>query len=248
MRKRRLPRPLHAALCLLAMVLILALVRLYCGPPGSFTAMGQLRRAARQNLRGKGEVVRRWQDSNHFAFALWDGEEVQVYELYRELPRRSLAPYRGGRLFRDSREEGWGCLGVMMTNWDPEKRQLQPSVPVLVKNADPAAARGELTVTLQSWSELNQTYIHRYTWHASAQREDPRVFFFTLESRQKEDRTNVLHYLYLHYLYGDPAGDGERESTAEVLWYDEKGNELYRQSFALVDAGLKTEGSEKNGA
>ena len=243
MRKKSLPRPLHAALCLLATALILAAVRLLCGPPGSFTAMGQLRRAARQNLRGKGEVIRRWQDSNHFAFALWDGEEVQVYDLYRELPRRSLAPYCGGRLFRDSREEGWGCLGAMMTNWDPEMGGQKPSVPVLVKNGDPAAARGELTVTLQSWSELNQAYIHRYTWHASAEREGPRVFFFTLESRQKLGRTNALLYLY-----GDPAGDGEWESAAEVLWYDENGTELYRQSFALFDAGRKVEGSEEHGA
>ncbi len=239
MRKRRLPRPLHAALCLLAVALILAALRLLCGPPGSFTAMGQLRRAARQNLRGKGEVIRRWQDSNHFAFALWDGEEVQVYDLYRELPRRSLAPYRGGRLFRDSREDGWGCLGVMMTNWNMEMGGLKPTVPVLVKNGDPSAARGELTVTLQSWSELNQAYIHRYTWHASAEREDPRVFFFTLESRQKIGRTNALLYLY---------GDGEWESTAEVLWYDENGTELYRQSFALGDTGSEREGSEKHGA
>ncbi len=230
MKRRCLPRPVHAALCVLAMALILVLVRLFCGPPGSLTAEGQLRRTARRNLRPNGEVIRRWQDSNHFAFAVWDGEEAQVYGLYYRFPQRSLAPYCGGQLFRDSRDDGWGCLGILMANWDTEHGEIRPSVPVLVKNDDPAAVRGELTVTMQSWSELNQDYIHRYTWHASAEREDPRVFFFTLRSRQKEGRTNVLQYLY-----GDPVGDGERDSRAEVVWYDESGNELYRQSFDMMD-------------
>ena len=47
MKGLRLSRPAHGALCILGMLLILAAVRLFCGPPSAWSPEGALLREER---------------------------------------------------------------------------------------------------------------------------------------------------------------------------------------------------------
>lgn len=133
-RKKRLSKPFHAALCLAAMVLILALVRLFCGPPRILTERTALCLAQRRALREPQEIAaradfRNWQvvavwnsgtrttkkrEETGQDFAVWDEGTVQTYFANWTRPGRRGYKYnadgeRGLILFRDPplREYEW---------------------------------------------------------------------------------------------------------------------------------------------
>ncbi|MBR4692067.1 MAG: hypothetical protein IKP17_04865 [Oscillospiraceae bacterium] len=133
-RKKRLSRPFHAALCLAAMVLILALNRLFCGPPRILTERTALSLAQRRALREPEEIAaradfRNWQvisvwnsgtktlkkkEETGQDCAVWDEGAVQTYFFSWTRPGRRSYRYNadgetGLRLFRDPplREYEW---------------------------------------------------------------------------------------------------------------------------------------------
>lgn len=250
MKKIRLSRPLHAAVCILLILLVLIFLRLAYGPFPVYGEKTVVRRMERRVLRSHGEQIARWDDMNEQTFAVWDGEDILMYYTAWDnkavfygtnrvpIPKPLIRRYRIGHLFRDSRYVGgWGCAGYIVKVKQGE--DWVASLPILVKNTDPTACRGRLTVTLESWSETQQTYLHTYIWKAEAERNDPRVFIFTLiSSESKESR--------LHYLASMNGPNGLR-ALGEIVWYDENGGETGRQSIKLLE-DEKRERSDKDGA
>lgn len=238
MRKQRLPRPLHAALCVFVILLTLFLVRLLCGPPPiAFSELSAIRREERRNLRPPGEIVARWGYLDNNGLALWDGSEVQTYETHwsnrttfygveqNPIPKPLVYFYDRVTFFRDSRENGWGCPGVIteVRQGDEWRR----SLPLLVKNDDPAAVRGSLAVTAQVTGEDGAP--RRYLWRAEAERENPWVFLFFLTPREEgNDALRVQNAIQNGWFGGTAAAE------AEIVWQDESGNELYRQTIELI--------------
>ena len=257
-RKRRLSRQLHGVFCFLVILLALMFVRILCGPPPALTERAALRRAERQNLRVPQEAAARWESLNQFVAAVWDGSEVQTYfGWWDRISRRSfsystdvlygsnsyrkpLIPlYTTVRFWRDSGEFGWGCpgmdlTGVMDGDW-------VHTLPVMVKNDDPNAVRGEMTVTGVSVNPNEEG--KPYRWTASARRENPWFFAFMLVP--KGEGTSYVQDAIVNGW--DVTGNGNT-AAAEIVWYDENGTELYRQSFDLIKTDAQREGSEEDGA
>ncbi len=247
MRRRRIPRPVHAALCLVVLLLIPVFFRLEYGPPAAWGEEALLRRAERQYLRAPGEVIAVWNDTNIQDFVVWDGREVQVYDTLWEnnvsfygvertpKPKPIVHRYTRAILWRDSREKGWGCTGMVTSVWKSSSSDWVRSLPLLIKNDDPAAVRGHLTVTAHDDSESSGS-IHLYVWHAEAERENPWVFLFFVTPQQRGDQPLlVMNRIANGYDY-----TGEITAEAEIIWYSEDGEELSRQYIDLIE----TEGSE----
>lgn len=275
-RKRRcISKPLHVLFCVLAMVLILILVRLFCGPPKLMTERTALCLAQRRALREPDAPALQLDFQNWQVFAVWDGEAVQTYyTLWTRPGRRSysqnddgergfrlmrdplLKEYEWCQFWRDSREFGWGCPGYKLSGYVAEdgRWEIREYVPLAVINGDPDVASGVLTV---SGSCTRDGETGEYAWTAAAVREDPRVFLFQLTPG--EDLTNdfaswVLSDISMgeELFSAASAKEGVNEpgvtALAEVVWYDEKGNELYRQEFDLLRRENAAEGSEEHGA
>ena len=251
-RRKRLPRPLHAALCLLAVLLGLTLVRLLCGPTDLMTEKQALRRAQRQSLRVPREAADTVNVFNQQLFAVWDGAEIQAYQAWWKRPLRRgysydadgerglvlmaeplIRDYYYCYLWRDSRDYGWGCPGTVMSGYrDHDGWVSSYTLPLLVKNSDPAAVRGEVTLR----GAVRDKYDQPYGITASAERENPWFFTFLMETEWTVT-AGAFHYI--------AAGTDEGKCTAEaeIVWYDDSGNELYRQQIDLIES----EGSEHYG-
>ena len=248
MRRRRIPRPVHAALCILCILLIPVFFRLEYGPPAAWGEEAILRRAERQYLRAPGEVIAAWNDGNIQDFAVWDGSEVQVYDtmwtsrgaFYGEeripKPKPIVHRYTRAILWRDSREKGWGCTGIVTSVWRSASSDWESSLPLLIKNGDPAAARGYLTVTARDASEGSGS-VRLYTWHAEAERENPWVFLFFVTPQQQGNNISQV----MNRIANGRDWNGEITAEAEIVWYAGDGQELSRQFIQLIET---TEGSE----
>ncbi len=241
MKRRRIPRPVHAAFCILCFLLILLFFRLEYGPPAVWGEEAVLRRAERQNLRAPGEVIAMWNDTNIQDFAVWDGSEVQVYDtmwtsrgaFYGEeltpKPKPIVHRYTRAILWRDSREKGWGCTGMVTSVWRSASSDWARSLPLLIKNDDPAAVRGHLTITAHDDSK-DSGFIHLYTWHAEAERDNPWVFlFFVTPQQQGNQPLQVMNRICNGRDY-----TGEIRAEAEIVWYSEDRAELSRQFIKLI--------------
>ena len=249
MKRRRIPRPVHAAFCFLCFLLILLFFRLEYGPPAAWGEEAVLRRAERKNLRAPGEVIAVWNEWNEQSFAVWDGSEVQVYDTLWEnkvsfygeertpKPKPLVRRYTRAILWRDSREKGWGCTGIVTSVWKSASSDWESSLPLLIKNGDPAAARGYLTVTARDASEGSGS-VRLYTWHAEAERENPWVFLFFVTPQQQGNNISQV----MNRIANGRDWNGEITAEAEIVWYAEDGQELYRQSIQLIET--ETEGSE----
>ena len=255
-RKRRLSRQLHGAFCILAILFALVFVRVFCGPPPALTERAALRRAERKNLRAPQEATTRWECWGEYVAAVWDGSEIQTYfGRWDRIGRRNFSYnpawgsnaypkplirfYTAAVLWRDSKEFGWGCPGMQLTgvmdgDW-------VHTLPVMVKNDDPTAVSGEITVTGFS-AEPNEKR-KAYCWKASAQREN--AWFFAFMLMPTEEGTTYVQTAIVNGW--DAAGNGNTAS-AEIVWYDAGGVELYRQQIELIKPDEKREGSDKDGA
>lgn len=244
MRRRRLPRPLHAALCGLVLLLAALFLRLEYGPPAAEGEEAILRRMERQYLRAPAEPVAQWSDMSRQFFAVWDGSEIQVYlgiwnngaTFYGEervpKPKPIVHLYRFGSLWRDSGVIGWGCPGLTISVW--RTSEWVNSLPLLIKNDDPAAVRGSLTVSARDDSP--EATIRQYVWHAASERENPWFFiFFVTPTERGNSPQQVLNAIQNVWTPGE-----DITAEAEIVWQDESGNELYRQTIDLIE----TEGGE----
>ena len=249
MRRKRLRKPAHIVLCLLAILLVLGFVRLSCGPVPAFSEAAALHRAQRQSIRGPVEPAACWNDRNEQLFAVWDGGEIQVYSaLWRRFDRRNVnyhlgepAPepivrvYERCILWRDSRSLGWGCPGMPVDG----------ALPLFVKNDDPAVASGFFTVrgevNIGGW---NAPIDVPYSCSAAAERSDPHFFTFWVKPEGDPDTAQRVRNR-LTNLGAEISGI---TAEAEIVWYDDSGEELYRQSFDMMEMDAQREGSEDHGA
>ena len=250
MKKRRLSRPVHIILCLLAILLALGLARLSCGPAPALSEAAALHRAQRQNIRPPVGSAACWDDWNKQLFTLWDGGEIQVYSaLWSRLDRRSIGyglsnndgikpvvrVYDYCILWRDSRSLGWGCPGM----------PVEGELPLFVKNDDPAIASGYFTVrgevNIGGWVAPIDV---PYSCTADAGRSDPHFFTFWIKPEGDPDTVQRV----LNRLTNLGAEITGITAEAEIVWYDDSGGELYRQSFDMMAMDTKREGSEKHGA
>lgn len=180
MRKRRLSKPLHAAFCIAAVVLIAALVRLYCGPPAALSPRAALRRTERQSLLPRETVEYRW-DRLDFTFlavrepkgewrvfqccpfntVTYIGPELKPkgLRLLRFYLNRSSVPYIG-------REVPWEGTSFFSINYSFDSVDMLTvnEVHLLFENTDPAAQRAELRCTsVTTWEEWRDTLIEKWT-------------------------------------------------------------------------------------
>jgi len=249
MRRKRLARPVHIVLCLLAILLVLGFTRLACGPPPALSAAAALKRAQRRYIRPPVEMAACWDDRNKQLFAVWDGGEIQTYSaLWDRLDRKNVDYHPGETAkepvvrvydrciqWRDSRSLGWGCPGMPVDG----------ELPLFVKNDDPAAVSGQFTVrgevNIGGW---NAPIDVPYSCTADAGRSDPHFFTFWIKPEGDPDAVQrVLNRLM--NLGIEVAGI---TAEAEIVWYDSSGEELYRQSFDMMEMDKQWEGSEGNGA
>ena len=162
-RRKRLPRLLHGAFCLGAVLLALVFVRFTCGPTQLLTEKAALRRAQRQSLHIPREPVYKIDVTGSQFFAVWDGQELYTYTAHWVRPFRKGYSYNangetGFRLMRtplireyswcyfwnDSSEYGWGCPGVPLSWYKTANgtTKLVSLLPLLVLNDDPAVTGG----------------------------------------------------------------------------------------------------------
>ena len=265
-KRKRLPRLLHAVICLGLVLLGMTCIRFTCGPSNLLTEKQALRRAQRQSLREPQKAAARVERRNLQDFFVWDGAGVQsYYALWNRPGRRGYGYNAGGEtglrlmgtpllreyswchLWSDSGRFGWGCPGNKLTTYeDVEGHWVQSDcLPLAVINEDPAAASGVLTVSGRTFGD---GYIafggNEYRWTAASQRKDPHFFIFQLTGAGDESALEARWVLGAISAGEDPYGWGTTAS-AEVIWCDENGNELYRQQIELLDQG---EGSEEYGA
>ena len=245
MRKRRRTRRFHLILCAVLFLLAVALFRLACGPLPAFSEAAALKRAQRQHGREPVKMAACWEDRNEQLFAVWDGSDIQVYSaLWHRLDRKDinygLSNAAGSKpvvrvydrciLWRDSRSLGWGCPGM----------PVEGALPLLVKNDDPAAASGFLTVqgevNIGGW---NAPIDVEYSCAADARRSDPHFFTFWITPEGKPETAERV----LNRLMNLGAEVSGITAEAEIVWYDASGNELYRQSFDMMDTDTQGEGS-----
>ncbi|MBR4692061.1 MAG: hypothetical protein IKP17_04835 [Oscillospiraceae bacterium] len=246
MKRRCLPRSVHGALCGLAILLVLAFLRAAYGPPPVFGEEAILRRTERQYLRAPGTVAAQWDDRNEHYFAVWDGSEVLVYYTPWEnsttffgpervpKPKPVVHRYRSCWLLQNSAVRGWGCPMERVSVLKGER--WASALPLLVKNGDPAAVRGEITV-----SGMNiplEGAAGAYRWTAEARRDNPWFFVFTVTTEEYERYSRLWGFIRS----GSDMGLGVT-AEAEIVWYDASGAELGRQAFSLL-----AEGGEGSGA
>ena len=249
MRKKRLARPVHIILCLLAILLVLGLARLFCGPVPALSAAAALQRAQRQNIRPPVGSAACWDDWNKQLFAVWDAGEIQVYSaLWSRLDRKNVDYHPGETAkepvvrvydrciqWRDSRSLGWGCPGMPVDG----------ELPLFVKNDDPAIASGYFTVrgevNIGGWDTPIDV---PYSCSAAAERSDPHFFTFWVKPEGDPDTAQRV----LNRLTNLGAEITGITAEAEIVWYDGSGEELYRQSFDMMEMDTKREGSEEHGA
>ena len=135
-RRKRLPRPLHAALCLLAVLLGLTLVRLLCGPTDLMTEKQALRRAQPFETFTDGEIhdllrsilsaQARGQSVRSCVTALAGGDRTKMLRYqnkYRSILRKK--PGLIARVCEEMQAEGLPCppppVTVTVRPLSPEK-------------------------------------------------------------------------------------------------------------------------------
>ena len=275
MKRRCLSRPLHAVFCLAAMVLILGLVRIFCGPFPALSPEAALRRAERQSLLPRGEIEVRWDrlDRTHLAVRQPDGtwrvwsacpSNTMTYVGPEMKPERirllRFYPKNGGCYpVGSSGEVPWKGASFFDIGWTNSGLSLHSlsEAHLLFENEDPAAVRAELSCMTVAEREGEEPSVQK--WTASAERLTPRLFDLTLSLAVSG--SDDAHFqrrwdsLVTVAAGGYSPGDKGLRAEGTVIWYDADGRELYRQEldfFNADDSGQTseqiTEGSDENGA
>ena len=247
MKKLRLPRPAHGALCILGMLLILTVVRLFCGPPAVWSPEGALRKAERSNLLLPGEVETTW-DRMRFRYMAVRGQEGQL-RLFQthykndqtfvdtdQHPKKRYMVYfyDPAVLLPDSGDVPWDGASFSWSGFAYTNDSMHPAMEthLLMENGDQAAQRAEFHCASISRREGEEPWYRN--WDASAERLTPRLFDLTLKYTQ--DSGNRANAANLAALVAIGSGgysylDWQVELDGEVIWYDAEGQELYRQKL-----------------
>ncbi len=253
MRRRRLPRPLHAAFCVLAMLLILGFVRVFCGPFAVRSPEKALRRQERQSLLPPGEIEARWDVNNTVYLAdrqpggewrvyyFWPDNTFFIYSLGKQSREITLLRFYRNRAFHlagSSEAVPWkgasfltgGITGGYNVDVSALRHDSLSEAHLLFENEDPAVQRAELRCT--SVSPGGESYT--FQWEASAERLSPRLFDLTLNTasnaadRIPREKWNAM----VAIARGGRAHGGVPVSLAGgALWQDGEGRELYREEI-----------------
>ncbi len=264
-RRKRLPRLLHGAFCLGAVLLALVFVRFTCGPTRLLTEKAALRRAQRQSLHIPREPVYKIDVWGSQFFAVWDGQELYTYTAQWVRPFRKGYSYNangetGFRLmrtplireyswfhfFNDSSEYGWGCPGVPLSWYKTANgtTKLVTVLPLLVLNDDPAVTGGVCDLHgIKGVDKETGLGGVAYSWPWGGGRTSP--FGVCFEIQTPIDEVDDAARRVLHGIpFGGYYNDRSFTATAEIRWRGENGKELYRQEIELIVG----EGIEDHGA
>ncbi len=257
MRKRCLPRSLHAALCVSAMVLILGFVRTFCGPFAALSPEKALRRQERQSLLPPGEIEARW-DVNQATY-LADRQPGGEWRVYYFWPENTLFLYGLGKQHREitllrfyrnrafhlagsSETVPWKgtsfLTGGFTSGYNADVSNLRSGsvseAHLLFENEDPDVRKAEFRCTTVSKAESGSL---TFQWTASAERLTPRLFDLTLNT-VSGDRDRIPRekwYAMVAIARGGrsvPAGSPV-SLEGEVIWQDGEGRELYREKIGF---------------
>ena len=258
MKRRCLPRTLHAAFCILAMLLILGLVRVLCGPFAALSPEAALRRQERQSLLPPGEIEARW-DVNKASY-LADRQPGGEWRIYYFFPANTFTFYGLGKqsvktpLLRFYRNRAFHLAGSsegvpwrgasFLTGGFTSGDNVDVSAlgkdtfgeaHLLFENEDPAVRKAEFRCTSTSGGSFT------YHWQASAERLTPRLFDLTLNTVSgAENRIPKEKWYALAAI-----ARGGRNLPAyspvslegEVIWQDGEGRELYREKLGFSTGG-----------
>ena len=265
-RRKRLPRLLHGAFCLGAVLLALVVVRFTCGPTRLLTEKAALRRAQQQSLHIPREPVYRLNVANSQFFAVWDGKELYTYRAMWERPFRKGYSYNangetGFRLMRsplireydwcyfwnDSGEYGWGCPGWPMSVYKTANgtTKLVSVLPLLVFNDDPGVTGGVCNLHgIKGADKETGLGGVEYSWPWGGRRSSPFGVCFEIQTPIAE-ADDAARRVLSEISFGEGyRSDLSTTATAEIFWGDDNGNVLYRQQIELIEG----EGSEDYGA
>ncbi len=247
MKHLRLPRSVHAALCLLGILLILAALRLLCGPPALWGPEAALRQAERKNLLFPGEVETTW-ERMRFRYMAVRGKDGQLRLFWthytndqtfvgpdqRPKNRYLVYFYDPAELLPDIGEVPWDGASFSWSGfaYTGDAMHSVSELHLLMENGDQAAQRAEFRCTSISLQEGREPYVRK--WSASAERLTPRLFDLTLTYVQ--DSVKWINEANLAALFAiESRGSGypgwQVELDGEVIWYDAEGRELYRQTL-----------------
>ena len=269
-KRKRLPRLLHGAFCLGAVLLALVFVRFTCGPTQLLTEKAALRRAQRQSLHIPREPVYKIDVWGSQFFAVWDGQELYTYTAQWVRPFRKGYSYNangetGFRLMRtplireyswcyfwnDSGEYGWGCPGVPLYWYKTANgtTELVSVLPLLVLNDDPAVTGGVCNLHgIKGADKETGLGGAEFSWPWGGGRTSPFGVCFEIQTPidEVDDAARaVLSDISVWKLGYVSPGYRPAEAAAEIRWHDENGKVLYRQEIELIE---KREGSEEHGA
>ncbi len=247
MKKLRLSRPMHGALCILAMLLTILALRLFCGPPSAWSPKAALRQAERQYLLFPGEVETNWERMRYCYMAVrgrdgqlrlfqtqYTNDQTFVDTDQHPKKRYMVYFYDPAVLLPDSGDVPWdgasfSWSGFAYTN---DSMHSAKETHLLMENGDQAAQRAEFHCTSVSRRDGQEPYARK--WSASAERLTPRLFDLTLTYVQ--DSVKWVNEASLAALAAIGSGgysylDWQVELDGEVIWYDADGRELYRQTL-----------------
>ncbi len=269
-KRKRLPRLLHGAFCLGAVLLALVFVRFTCGPTQLLTEKAALRRAQRQSLHIPREPVYTREIAGSQFFAVWDGQELYTYTAQWVRPFRKGYSYNangetGFRLMRtplireyswcyfwnDSGEYGWGCPGVPISWYKTANgtTKLVSVLPLLVLNDDPAVTGGVCNLHgIKGADKETGLGGAEFSWPRGGGRTSPFGVCFEIQTPidEADDAARaVLSDISVWKLGYVSPGYRPATAAAEIFWGDDSGNVLYRQEIELIEQG---EGSEEHGA
>jgi len=265
-KRKRLPRLLHGAFCLGAVLLALVFVRFTCGPTQLLTEKAALRRAQRQSLHIPREPVYKIDVWGSQFFAVWDGQELYTYTAQWVRPFRKGYSYNangetGFRLMRtplireyswcyfwnDSGEYGWGCPGVPLYWYKTANgtTELVSVLPLLVLNDDPAVTGGVCNLHgIKGADKETGLGGAAFSWPWGGGRTSPFGVCFEIQTPidEVDDAARaVLSDISAWKLGYVSPGYRPAEAAAEIHWHDENGKVLYRQEIELIERGLWSE-------
>ncbi len=247
MKHLRLSRPVHGALCILAMLLILTALRLLCGPPAVWGPERALRRAERKYLLRPGDVETTWERMRFCYMAVrgrdgrlrlfqshYTNDQTFVGTDQQPKNRYLVYFYDPAVLLPDIGEVPWDGASFSWSGFEYVNDSMHSvmELHLLMENGDPAVQRAEFRCTGISRQEGREPYVRR--WSASAERLTPRLFDLTLTYVQDSVKwVNEANLAALFAIESKGSGypDWQVELEGEVIWYDAEGRELYRQTL-----------------
>ena len=226
----RYSRPVGCLLCLCLLLILAWFIRLVSGPPAAGVET-QIRRAERRCLRPAGELAEIYNEGQYYPYAVTkrDGELYTYFLAPQGLMGDKRKRCTGAFRWQDTAGDlPWGCCIGPFYQFElvGGSNVYVQWMYVLVKNPDPAAVSGKLSIEA-SLGNGDEAYTR--TWTARAERRDPDYLSFRLELRGGSERMRQL----FSAIYNG-VGSTDTTATAEAVFYDADGKETGRLQFDML--------------